>query len=130
MTQYSTPELLAVLAVQQQTVRDVRPWGYMDELSSPEHNLTIKRLIVEPGQRTSLQVHRIKDEVMLILGGTGKVETWEGNLMQEFTCFAGQVIHVKPGMQHRVTGPLHYVEISTYDDGEDTIRLEDDFGRS
>jgi len=38
-------------------------------------------------------------------------------------------IRIFPGERHRVTGPLQYLEISTYAP-DDVVRLEDDYGRA
>jgi hypothetical protein len=40
------------------------------------------------------------------------------------------MVRISPGVVHRVTGPLVYLEVSTYDDDTDTERLADDYGRS
>jgi quercetin dioxygenase-like cupin family protein len=96
----------------------------MQVMSAPEHNLTVKYLTVQSGGRTSLQRHDRKDELLLILDGSGWVEAggayWRG---------AGELVRIRPGVVHRVTGPLTYLEVSSYDDDTDTVRLGDDYGR-
>ena len=104
---------------------DYRPWGFMHELGSRQHNLTVKFLVVDEGQRTSLQYHETKDVLLFILSGDGEVEV-HGTRYSG----SGTRIRIIPGGEHRVTGPLTYLEISSYDDGTDTIRLEDDYGRT
>lgn len=101
-----------------------RPWGQMRVLGSAEHNLTVKYLMVRAGARTSLQYHNRKDELLVPIAGTGWAEI-EGRKYGP-----GCLVRIRPGVVHRVTGPLTYIEISSYDDDEDTIRIEDDFGRS
>jgi hypothetical protein len=39
-------------------------------------------------------------------------------------------VRVPPGTAHRVTGPLAYLEVSSYDDNTDTVRFTDDYGRA
>jgi mannose-1-phosphate guanylyltransferase/mannose-6-phosphate isomerase len=101
-----------------------RPWGFMRALNAPKANLTVKYLCVHNGERTSLQYHKHKDELLFIINGSGFVdvggERYEG---------AGLPVRIKPGVVHRVTGPLVYLEVSSCDDGTDTIRLSDDYGR-
>ena len=101
-----------------------RPWGVMRWLDAPGHDLTVKHLHVEDGHRTSLQRHDRKDELIVITGGGGFIDVagtrWHGE---------GCAVRILPGWDHRVTGPLDYLEISSYDDGADTIRLADDYGR-
>ena len=101
---------------------DRRPWGYMRILDAPENNVTIKYLVVQAAHRTSLQKHEHKDELLFVLAGGGWVEL-------NGVVHSGGVVRIYPGDEHRVTGPLVYLEVSSYDDGTDTIRLEDDYGR-
>ena len=124
MTQFSVGSLLDELA--SNIERDMRPWGWMQTLHAPGCDITVKYLHVRVGQRTSLQQHANKDELLFILYGSGEVEV--GSLV--YTAEPERVIRIKPGMIHRVTGPLTYLEVSTYDDGTDTIRFEDDYGRT
>lgn len=118
----SPAELLDDLKVHQHT--DVRPWGFMRTLDAPGHDLTVKYLYVRSDRRTSLQRHDRKDELLLILGGEGWAEA--GGIQYRGS---GTVVRIPPGTVHRVTGPLTYLEVSSYDDGTDTVRLEDDYGR-
>lgn len=116
----STADLLSELEAHHRVVQ--RPWGSMRWLDAPGHDLTVKYLTVEDGQRTSLQRHDRKDELLIVLGGTGYVEAGGE------TC--GGTVRIRPGVPHRVTGPLAYLEVSAYDDDTDTIRLADDYGRA
>lgn len=105
--------------------RETRPpWGSVLWLDAPEAGLTVKHLAVAAGRRTSLQLHERKDELLVITGGTGFVQAG-GKTYQGTGC----AVRIPPGMLHRVTGPLSYLEVSSYDDDTDTIRLEDDYGR-
>lgn len=123
MTRSPQAELLDEMTAHART--DVRPWGFMRVLDAPGHDLTVKFLTVFSGSRTSLQRHDRKDEVLVILDGTGSVEsgdvTYRGG---------GSVVRILPGTVHQVTGPLTYLEVSSYDDDTDTVRLADDYGRS
>lgn len=105
---------------------DRRPWGTMLWLDAPGRDLTVKYLAVAEGQRTSLQRHDRKDELILVAGGTGFIEAGQ----EIHRDCAGTLIRIRPGTVHRVTGPLAYLEVSAYDDGTDTIRLADDYGRA
>lgn len=122
MTQFTLDDLLSDLAVQKKLVD--RPWGFMRSISSVKQNLTVKYICAHSGERTSLQKHVFKDELIFIINGTGFVEV-DGVRYEGYAT----TVRVKPGQVHRVTGPLVYLEVSSYDDGKDTIRLEDDYGR-
>ncbi len=104
---------------------DLRPWGFMRCLDAPGRDLTVKYLVVRGGRRTSLQKHDHKDELLILLTGDG----WAEAGGTRYDGINGSLVRIPPGTVHRVTGPLTYLEISTYDDGTDTIRLEDDYGR-
>ena len=47
-------------------------------LDAPGQDLTVKCLTVKEGKRTSLQRHDRKDELLVIIGGTGYVERRRG----------------------------------------------------
>ena len=51
---------------------DHRPWGYYQVLADePDHK--VKRIIVYPGKRLSLQRHRLREEHWYILSGQALV---------------------------------------------------------
>ena len=113
-------DLLGELAASQRL--EQRPWGSMLWLDAPGHDVTVKHLRVAAGERTSRQRHVYKDELLVIIGGGGFVEAGAET-------FRAGAVRIWPGTVHRVTGPLEYLEVSTYDDGADTVRLEDDYDR-
>jgi mannose-6-phosphate isomerase len=110
--------------------RSERPWGYYEVLmEDAEHK--VKRIVVYPGARLSLQRHRHRDEHWLIVSGEAvlTLNTDEIDLVK------GQSIDIPRGALHRVrnTGgaDLVIVEVQTgdYFDESDIERLEDDYGR-
>ncbi len=117
---FSVAELLDEISVRYEK----RPWGFMEELGAPNFGLTVKYLFVGDDERTSLQYHREKDELLYILCGNGAVQVGD-----RYVQAPGKLIRIKPGVVHRVEGHLEYLEISSYDDGTDTVRLEDDYDR-
>lgn len=109
---------------------DHRPWGYFVVLADePDHK--IKRLVVHPGKRLSLQRHRRRSEHWFVLSGTAKV-TIETAVS---TLSPGQSIDIPLGALHRLENisdsDFAIVEVQRGDYfGEDDIeRLDDDFGR-
>jgi mannose-6-phosphate isomerase-like protein (cupin superfamily) len=119
---FSTADLLDALELNGLT-GDERPWGTMLCLHAPADDVTIKHIIVKENGRTSLQYHERKEELLVIIAGWGFVEV--GDAVHYVGC-----IRIKPGQRHRVVGPLEYLEVSTYDDDTDTVRVEDDYGRA
>jgi mannose-6-phosphate isomerase-like protein (cupin superfamily) len=110
--------------------RSERPWGYYEVLlEDAEHK--VKRIVVYPGSRLSLQRHRHRDEHWLIVSGEA-VFTLNTD---ELILVKGQSIDIPRGALHRVrnTGQtdLVIVEVQTgdYFDENDIERVEDDYGR-
>ena len=123
----STADLLDALTGPAHYRSEITPWGFMYWLDVPTRDLTIKYLTVMEGQRTSLQVHQRKDELLIVFS-SGVLDS-DGFVEADGERCTGRIVRIRPGVPHRVTGPLAYIEVSTYDDGTDTTRLEDDYGR-
>jgi mannose-6-phosphate isomerase-like protein (cupin superfamily) len=110
---------------------DHRPWGYYRILAdAPDHK--VKRIVIYPGKRFSLQRHKKRDEHWYIIAGTALVTLNDSEInVQE-----GESVNIKRGMLHRVMNQgstdLVFIEVQTGEYfGEDDIeRIEDDFGRT
>jgi mannose-6-phosphate isomerase len=107
-----------------------RPWGYYEVLAEePGHK--VKRIAVYPGQRLSLQHHRLRTEHWYIIFGEGTV-VLDG---QSLYLKAGRSVNIPRGALHRImnsgTENLVFIEIQTGEYfGEDDIeRIDDDYGR-
>jgi mannose-6-phosphate isomerase len=109
---------------------DHRPWGYYQILSH-EKTHKIKRIIVYPGKRLSLQRHKRRSEHWHIVEGEALV-TVEN---KKIALSGGGSVDIPKSALHRVenTGQsdLLFIEVQRGDYfGEDDIeRIEDDFGR-
>jgi mannose-6-phosphate isomerase len=109
---------------------DHRPWGYY-QVYADEADHKVKRIVVYPGKRLSLQRHQRRAEHWYILYGEALVTRGD----QEIRLVAEQAIDIPRGAIHRVSNPggedMAFIEVQTGDYfGEDDIeRLEDDFGR-
>lgn len=110
---------------------DHRPWGYYVVLSDLDDH-KVKRIIVYPGKRLSLQSHKRRSEHWMVVSGKGVV-TLDS---REVELSPGDSVDIPVGTRHRMTNrsdaPVVFVEIQTGDYfGEDDIeRYEDDFGRA
>ncbi len=108
-----------------------RPWGTYSVLEDNER-YKIKRIVVKPGKRLSLQKHLHRSEHWVVVSGTA-------------TCTVGdKVFYVRPnestyipmGEMHRLQNegrlPLVIVEVQVgeYTGEDDIIRLQDDYKRS
>jgi mannose-6-phosphate isomerase len=109
---------------------DHRPWGYYVVLSDePDHK--VKRIVVYPEKRLSLQRHHYRSEHWVIVQGEALVTLDDKN----FRLTKGMSIDVPTGNAHRIKNEgsqdLAFIEIQqgTYFGEDDIERLEDDFGR-
>lgn len=109
---------------------DDRPWGRWEEyLNEPGYR--VKRIIVHPGQRLSLQKHRYRSEHWAIASGSGRF-TLDDAVRPVTT---GDALFIPVGGVHRIENvgeePLVIIETQL---GlcieDDIIRIEDDYGRS
>ena len=69
--------------------KDFRPWGHYDVLAD-EKDHKVKRIVVQPGKRLSLQRHRQRAEHWYIVQGRGVVTL--DNL--ELPLSAGQAVDI------------------------------------
>ena len=107
-----------------------RPWGYYIVLADEPHH-KVKRIVVKPGKRLSLQRHQRRAEHWYVIQGEALV-TRDG---QEIVVKPGEAIDIPRTAWHRVANPgkedMAFIEVQTGDYfGEDDIeRSQDDFGR-
>ena len=109
---------------------DHRPWGYYTVLAE-ETDHKVKRIVVYPGMRLSLQKHQKRAEHWYVLSGEGIV-TLDG---QRLNKKHGESVNIPCGSTHRIENSgivnLSFIEIQTgtYFGENDIERLEDDYGR-
>jgi mannose-6-phosphate isomerase-like protein (cupin superfamily) len=107
-----------------------RPWGNYTVLHTDE-NCQVKKLVVNPGKRISLQSHQFRAEHWFIVLGQGTAEV-NG---KETKVGPGDSIDVPVGAKHRISSgesySLVFVEVQTGSSfaEEDIVRYDDDFGR-
>jgi len=110
------------------TVR--RPWGIYTVLIE-EERYKVKRFVVDPGQKMSLQKHQRRSEHWVVVRGEVVVTRGE----EQMTLKANEGITIPAETVHRVenTGstPAEMVEIQLGDylEEDDIIRFDDDYGR-
>ena len=116
--------------VEETTTEDRRPWGHYEVLSDfPDHK--VKRIVVYPGKRLSLQSHQRRGENWTIVQGHAVVTRGD----ELIPLNPGDSIQIAKQAKHRIFNPgssdVVFVEVQTGDYfGEDDIeRFEDDFGR-
>jgi mannose-1-phosphate guanylyltransferase/mannose-6-phosphate isomerase len=111
-------------------VKVYRPWGSYESLVNAGR-FQVKRIIVSPGARLSLQMHHHRAEHWVVVQGTGLVEC-NGN---EILLAEDQSTYIPLGHKHRLTNPgvvpLEIIEVQTgsYLGEDDIVRFEDIYGR-
>lgn len=109
---------------------DNRPWGRWEEyLNEPGYR--VKRILVHPGKRLSLQKHEHRAEHWVVVQGKGLFTRNDDTIRVE----KGDALHIALGDIHRLENDSDdYLVIIETQLGicleDDIIRLEDDFGRA
>ena len=108
-----------------------RPWGYYDSIDVGS-GFQVKRILVNPGAKLSLQKHRHRAEHWIVVSGIARVTC--GN--KTFKLEKNQSTYIPKGEIHRLENQeniaLEIIEIQTgnYLGEDDIIRLEDDYERN
>jgi mannose-6-phosphate isomerase len=108
----------------------VKPWGSFSTLEEGP-GYKIKRLVVAPGQRLSLQKHRHRAEHWVIVAGTATVVTGASRLTlrpRQWTVIPRGAWH-RVGNQGRVPVVIIEVQHGAYLGEDDILRRADDYGR-
>jgi mannose-6-phosphate isomerase-like protein (cupin superfamily) len=111
--------------------KEDRPWGSF-EILHEEDNLKIKRIIVKPGKRLSLQSHKHRSENWVVIEGNAVVTLGA----EEIRRSANQAVYIPAGAKHRIADAgeegVVFIEVQTgaYLGEDDIIRYEDDFDRA
>jgi len=110
--------------------KETRPWGSFENLLD-EEGYKVKKIVVDQGQRLSLQLHRNRYEIWHILSGTGEMQV--GN--SAWSVESGDRVEIEKLEVHRITNdgeePLVILELQRGKCQEDDIiRIEDDYGRT
>jgi mannose-1-phosphate guanylyltransferase/mannose-6-phosphate isomerase len=125
-------KILAERGARQATsfTHDRRPWGQFESLAKgPRYH--VKRIIVDPGGKLSLQSHEHRAEHWIVVQGTARVTVAEKvEILNE-----NQSVYIPLGAVHRLENPgseplvLIEVQTGTYFGEDDIIRYEDVYTR-
>jgi len=108
-----------------------RPWGNYQSIDTGDRH-QVKRIVVRPGGRLSLQKHHHRAEHWIVVRGTARVTVNE--LIRNV--HENESIYIPIGATHRLENPgkimLELIEVQTgsYFGEDDIIRIEDDYRRS
>lgn len=108
-----------------------RPWGYSETLSLGPR-FQVRRIMVEPGARLSLQAHVHRAEHWVVVSGSARVTVGDDvHLLTE-----NQSTYIPLGTMHRLENPgklpLHLIEVQSgcYLGEDDITRYEDLYERT
>ncbi len=108
-----------------------RPWGSYQSIDAGDR-FQVKRIVVNPGARLSLQMHHHRAEHWVVVSGTAKV-TCDGT---EAILHENESTYIPLGKTHRLENPgkvpLHLIEVQSggYLGEDDIVRFEDNYGRT
>ena len=108
-----------------------RPWGSYTILEEGE-NYKIKRILVNPGAKLSLQMHHHRSEHWVVIAGTARIVNGD----QEMYLEENQSTYIAKTHKHRLENPgkipLQIIEIQSgaYLEEDDIVRFGDVYGRS
>ncbi len=108
-----------------------RPWGSYTILEEGP-GYKIKRIMVKPGGRLSLQMHYHRSEHWVVIAGTARIVNGQEDVYLE----ENQSTYIAKTHCHRLENPgkipLQIIEIQSgpYLEEDDIVRFEDTYGRS
>jgi len=126
----SSPIGITKLKPKHMNYKESRPWGSF-EILTEEKGYKVKRIIVHPNKRLSLQKHNHREEYWVVVSGNAKVTVNETvfNLEESGSC------HIQKGDIHRLENSndtdliLIETQIGDYLGEDDIIRISDDWNR-
>ena len=107
-----------------------RPWGFYDSIDQGDR-FQVKRIVVEPGSRLSLQLHHHRAEHWVVVRGTAMVTRGE----ERFLLSENESTYIPLGVRHRLENPgkvpLEIIEVQSgsYLGEDDIVRFDDTYGR-
>jgi len=107
-----------------------RPWGSYDSIDKGER-FQVKRIMVKPGAKLSLQMHHHRAEHWIVVSGTALVTIGE----KETLLSENESTYIPIGVTHRLENPgvlpLEMIEVQSgsYLGEDDIVRFEDNYGR-
>jgi mannose-1-phosphate guanylyltransferase/mannose-6-phosphate isomerase len=108
-----------------------RPWGSYTVLEEGDR-YKIKRIVVNPGQKLSMQMHHHRSEHWVVIAGTARIVNGD----QELFLQEDQSTYIPRTNRHRLENPgkipLQIIEIQTgaYLEEDDIVRFGDIYGRT
>jgi len=107
-----------------------RPWGEYTVLEEGAR-YKVKKIVVKPGKRLSLQKHFHRNEHWIVIEGTARIVNGESEILVR----TNESTYIPMGQAHRLENPgkidlvLLEAQVGDYLGEDDIVRLDDDFNR-
>jgi len=107
-----------------------RPWGSYEVLVNTE-GYKVKRIVVKPGGRLSLQKHFHRNEHWIVVSGTATVTVDDNRCLVR----PNESTYIKMGQTHRLENEgkidlvMIEVQVGEYTGEDDIVRIDDVYGR-
>lgn len=110
--------------------KEYRPWGYFESVCSG-NGYKVKRIIVKPGGKLSLQSHRHRAEHWVVVSGEALVQKNDRSLVLKQNESLFVPCETKHRLENTSSTPLMIIEVQTgkYLEEDDIERYEDGYGR-
>jgi mannose-1-phosphate guanylyltransferase/mannose-6-phosphate isomerase len=114
-----------------QHLRIYRPWGYYQGVDTGSR-YQVKRIVVKPNAKLSLQRHFHRAEHWVVVRGTAEVTIGP----EVRTVHENESTYIPIGSVHRLANPgkipleLIEVQVGSYLGEDDIVRLNDEYGRN
>ena len=111
--------------------RIYRPWGWYESVDQGDRH-QVKRILVNPGSRLSLQKHEHRAEHWIVVKGKARVTRGD----EVLDLLENQSTYIPQGCVHRLENlestPLEIIEVQSgsYLGEDDITRLDDEYGRT
>jgi mannose-1-phosphate guanylyltransferase / mannose-6-phosphate isomerase len=108
----------------------IRPWGSYTVLEDAP-DCKVKRLVVNPGQVLSLQMHHRRSEHWTVVQGTAKVTVGDKSVLLETNQSVEIPVLTKHRLENTTDRPIALIEVQCgeYFGEDDIVRFEDRYGR-
>lgn len=129
-SKYSLEVVMGSTTIEKEIITEYRPWGYYTVLEEKD-SYKVKKLVVKPDQRLSLQLHHHRDEQWIVAKGRSILRC--GDISREYN--EGESISILRGQLHRIhnnsDAEVVIIEVQNgeYLGEDDIVRFEDDYSR-
>ncbi|MDD3012656.1 MAG: phosphomannose isomerase type II C-terminal cupin domain [Candidatus Gastranaerophilales bacterium] len=119
------------VTIEKEIITEYRPWGYYTVLEEKD-SYKVKKLVIKPHQRLSLQLHHHRDEQWIMVKGKAVLRC--DDISREYA--EGESTTILRGQLHRIENTsdaeavIIEVQNGEYLGEDDIVRFEDDYSRA